>query len=233
MGFKGRGGVVQRSFSSSVSGSNVVAYYRQFLCVFQSACKCVSKNKHAEWTPHPSTCCQSVTLKITCLKSSCHLVTSNRCRVCICVCVYVCFFCSLLITGMGNQWVLSHSLLLLKGQCFFVFFAWHAMVVEGRGKETGVWSMCCAFPSVWPSSTLLLHGFEQLAPHPLSNLTPGHQPGNLKGTFILFSQLACDSLDSPAPDPSNLPPVPKLEPCSSVYSICLFDFFLKRERLLA
>lgn len=36
-------GAVQQSFSSSVSGSNVVAYHRQFLCVFQSACKCVSK----------------------------------------------------------------------------------------------------------------------------------------------------------------------------------------------
>lgn len=115
---------------------------------------------------------KSVTLKITCPKSSCHLVTSNCCRVCICVCVYVCFFCSLLNTGMGNQWVLSLSSL-AQGSMFCFFCCFFCMTRNGRGGEerkgrvvivlcfslrrtflnpvaSGVWAACC--PPATPKS---------------------------------------------------------------------------------
>lgn len=81
----------------------------------------------------------------------CHPVTSNCGRVCIFVCV--CFFCSLLITGMGNQWVQSLSSL-AQGW----MFACHQQL----GGGGNVWSLFCAFPSVGPSSALSLPGFEQL-----------------------------------------------------------------------
>lgn len=156
-----------------------------------------------------------------------------------CVCVYVCFFCSLLITGMGNQWVLSLSSL-AQGS---MFCAWHGQVGAGRGRGRGVWSLCCAFPSVGPSSTLSLPGFEQLFLFSWSAKGSRHQPGNPKETFCFFfvfflsprhahnlhvslSTLLCLCRTLPLP---HLPSVPKLGPYSSVYSICLFDWKKKQK----
>lgn len=120
---KGVGGVVQLSLSSSVSSFNVVAYHRQFLCVFQSACRCVSKTN----TPHSSTCCQSVAVKITCLKSLSHLVTSNCCRVCICVCVFLLFTAN----HRNGKPVSTVTLFSCSGVNVFFF----CMTRNGRGGE--------------------------------------------------------------------------------------------------